>query len=759
MTKHKYRHSSGSVHLSMVLIILFPFVAKAQSEPNIENLNRLLTTRNADTSTISKLEQAGEFFLYKPGAFNSDMEMVHRFAEKMENASLQINFLQGVARSKLLHAKAYREAGDTNKGRQICEEAIAIFNVCGTPELQAQALIELGGTYSNSREDLPRKIDLYKRGVTIYHRLGKKSSEAQINEFVGELLQLEGKYAESLTLLQEVLSLYQSQGYSRLHGIYSLMGENYHKQGDFVASLRYNLMAVDVGEKVHETGPLMATVYNRIGINYYGIQYFDQALRYFNKALENARVNKDTSTITTMLENMADAFRGKKMYRQSLHALTTVAKYGKESDGESRLQEYITYLKNYLALKEYHNAEPYYKKLLAIYQQHKLSISITQVVRLTLVDYLQETGHFDETLPLFRSFEQDKKLAPISLNRRIESEYLFFRTDSALGNLSSAINHYQAYKMLSDSLTSLSQARQLGVLQLQFETEQKDKNIELLTQKSKLQEVSLHEERTFRNVFVVGVGMLLIFSALMYNRYRLKKRSNMDLEKKQKEINEQNQVLKKLLDEKEWLVKEVHHRVKNNLQIVISLLNTQSEYLDNGDAIAAIRNSQHRMYAMSLIHQRLYQVENLGKIDMEWYVRELINYMKDSFEGTNNIQFIVNTTSICLDSSQAVPVGLIINEAVTNAVKYAFPRGRRGCIDVSLLPATEGNCLLCIMDNGVGLPDGYDVTESSSLGMSLMHGLADQLEGTLHVSSDNRGVCITLDFRCRFLNSDTNEIN
>ncbi|MEX6689994.1 histidine kinase dimerization/phosphoacceptor domain -containing protein [Danxiaibacter flavus] len=743
--------------IRIVILLLLPLSLGAQQQANPEYISRLLETAKADTATVSELQRAGEFFLYKPGANPDDMGMVHRFASKIESISAGIHYLKGQAMGKLLHAQAYREAG-SKQGRQLCEEAVAMLRNSNLRQLYAQAIIELGGTYANTQQDLPVKIDYYRQGAEMLGQMGDKLSEAKLKEFIAELLQLNGSNRESIAMLNETLAIYQSAGYPRLHGLYSVMAESYHRLDDFVESLRYNLMAVDVGEKLEDTGELMTTVYNRVGLNYYSIQYFDQALDYFNKALAGAHYNRDTPVIQNMLVNIADALRGKGQHRRSLDTLAMAATYGPTTEDDDKIHVYQTYLKNYLALKGYANADKYSKKLLQIYQHDKLSGTMNQVVRMSAVAYLQARERFEETIPLLAAFDRDKDSAFLPLARKVEAAYLFFRTDSALGHLSAAITRHEQYKMLSDSLTNINQARQLGVLQLQFETQQKDKNIEILTQKSKLQDASLQKEKMFRNVFVVGVCMLAVVSSLLYNRYRYKTRSNQKLESKQKKINQQNEVLKKLVDEKEWLLKEVHHRVKNNLQIVISLLNTQSEYLNNADAIAAIRNSQHRMHAMSLIHQRLYQVENLGKIDMEWYVRELITYMKESFEYTDKIRFVVDVKQVCLDSAQAVPVGLIINEAVTNAIKYAFPNGRPGTITLALKHAAEGGCLLQISDDGVGLPQDYDVEQGDSLGMSLMHGLADQLDGTLQLTTGENGVRITLAFKCRFLQTNTLQI-
>lgn len=202
----------------------------------------------------------------------------------------------------------------------------------------------------------------------------------------------------------------------------------------------------------------------------------------------------------------------------------------------------------------------------------------------------------------------------------------------------------------------------------------------------------------------------------------------------------------KLSNEKEWLLKEIHHRVKNNLQIAISLLNTQTYYLDNVKAVEAIRQSRNRMYVLSLIHQRLYQADNLELIHMDRYVPELIGYIEESFAPDRNISFQIHIGSVQLDVAQAIPTGLIINEAVTNSIKYAFPQRDDGAIHI-LLKYLEGNdVLLEITDDGVGVKPGFDIKQTHSMGMQLIDTLNAQLEGTMVIENKN-GLGISIRFK------------
>ena len=210
-------------------------------------------------------------------------------------------------------------------------------------------------------------------------------------------------------------------------------------------------------------------------------------------------------------------------------------------------------------------------------------------------------------------------------------------------------------------------------------------------------------------------------------------------------ISSKNEQLQHLLTEKEWLLKEIHHRVKNNLQIVMSLLNSQSAYINNDAALTAIHDSQHRVHAMSLIHQKLYSSENVSSINMSVYIRELVSYLSESFDARKHIRFHLDIEPLEMDVSQAVPLGLILNEAITNSIKYAFPDKRNGIISILLLADGPDHYLLTISDNGIGMPVHEKDKKPSSLGMSLMAGLSEDIDGKFSIENNN-GTVIKISF-------------
>jgi two-component sensor histidine kinase len=307
--------------------------------------------------------------------------------------------------------------------------------------------------------------------------------------------------------------------------------------------------------------------------------------------------------------------------------------------------------------------------------------------------------------------------------------------DSANGNYVSAIKHFQAYKDLNDTLFNQAKSKQIEELMIQYETEKKDRNISVLENESKLQKGELEHANQTRN-WIIGVALLFfIIIALLINNARLKEQANKKLQAQQKEIEKKNLLLQHLVKEKDWLVKEIHHRVKNNFHIVAGLLRTQSEYLQTAEAIKAVTESQLRGHSMSLIHQKLYQSDNLSAINMVEYIHELVEYLKDSFNIRQSIHFNLQIDRVEMALSHCIPLGLILNEAITNSIKYGFPGNKSGIVNISFKRISQERFQLTINDNGIGLPSNADLFNSASMGMRLMKGLSDDIEGKFTINN------------------------
>lgn len=238
-----------------------------------------------------------------------------------------------------------------------------------------------------------------------------------------------------------------------------------------------------------------------------------------------------------------------------------------------------------------------------------------------------------------------------------------------------------------------------------------------------------------------------LIHSLKINKALVGRLGSLILEKESQLQERDRQLLEKefLLREKELLLKEMHHRVKNNLQIVINLLANQSTLLQSKDATDVLNKSRQRVQAIALIHQKLYHDTRGTIINMQAYTTSLLEDIDDCFSVSGrSIVFEKNIEPIELGIEQAVPLGLIINEAITNAIKYAFSE-EGGIIWIALHKTEESSVLLAITDNGKGLPVDVDAKSARSQGMKMMKGLSSQLHGTLRVVNDH-GVKLSLKF-------------
>jgi two-component sensor histidine kinase len=199
----------------------------------------------------------------------------------------------------------------------------------------------------------------------------------------------------------------------------------------------------------------------------------------------------------------------------------------------------------------------------------------------------------------------------------------------------------------------------------------------------------------------------------------------------------------KALHEREMLLREIHHRVKNNLQVISSLLNLQIGSISDTSTKSVVLESQSRVKSMALIHQLLYESQTFSNIDFSKYLNQLVASAHSSFCDTGkNIQYIVKAENILLDIDTAVPLGLITNELVTNAYKYAFTNKTNGEIIVELKKNESSGFTLKISDNGNGLPENFDLEKTETLGLKLVKLLTEQIDGKIDFFNQNGAVFI-----------------
>lgn len=210
--------------------------------------------------------------------------------------------------------------------------------------------------------------------------------------------------------------------------------------------------------------------------------------------------------------------------------------------------------------------------------------------------------------------------------------------------------------------------------------------------------------------------------------------ANKELQNEIKERKNAEKQIKKNLKEKEILLREIHHRVKNNLQIISSLLDLQAGHLEGKEASDLICESQNRVKSMALIHEQLYQSEDIGNVNFKEYINSLVSNLANSYGADiKNLSFKIDVRDVLLNIDSAIPCGLIIAELVSNSLKHAFPNSRNAKIIINFTLDKDNNYVLNISDNGVGLPKNFDFKNTESLGLQLVNMLVQQLKGKISV--------------------------
>ncbi|KAF2514746.1 sensor histidine kinase [Flavobacterium zhairuonense] len=707
--------------------------AQTQLKKNPKELKTRIAETNDDHLKVDLLLLLSAYYLNKDHEYKSDLDQADSANLQARQLGTQLNYKSGIGKSILLNAQINREKGDSEKGLKKAKEALQYSKQNNLTELQADAYLEL----SMYGESLDERIKYKEMAIPLLIKLGAKAKQAGVLKETGELYLMNENEEKGLTLLKESLLLYQSIKFPHLQGVYNLLSDGYTHTGNFAGALKYALLAEKTALAVRDSSLQLSAIYNHVGMAYLNLQKKNNAAEYFYKGLEIAKKHKDTDYVRTIGDNLCSTFILQKKGNDALQLLKEMQANYPSYDEERLIKENYLFLGIYRVLNNNEKATVYYKKLVAYCGKYaEKSAENGMPILRSFARYHYQLKNYTDLYPILYRLDS---LATASNNPIMLSDnyLIWFKADSSRGKYLDAIKHYQLYKNILDTIYKGETNKQINNLQIEFDTDKKDRNIDLLTQQAKVQQIQIQKDNVVKYVFIGSVLVLILILGLLYNSFRIKKKKNEELEIQRQQINEQNELNKKMLLEKEWLLKEIHHRVKNNLQIVISLLNTQSAYLDNEDALLAIQNSQHRMHAMSLIHQKLYQSDNLSNIDMSWYIYELINYMKECYDTDGKINFVLEIKNTCLDVAQAVPLGLITNEAISNAIKYAFPLDKKGEIFISLKNIEQNVYQLIIADNGIGLPENFNYAERDSLGMSLMTGLSSQIDGIFEMKNDN----------------------
>lgn len=759
----------GLYFVVAVLFFIFITTDNASCQSFIE-LDRATPNTNHiqnDTNQVLLLLKRSKDLIMKSEITKAEVDSSERIMKQAGQLADKLNYLRGQGNELLVYALILRQRKKNDQSFKTALQAIKVFVKTNDFAGQADGFNIIGDGLSNNDDQIVQRISYFQKAIQMLIKSGQRERAAILLTYLGDLEIWNSQYDGALKDLNHSLIIFQSIGYKKLQATYDLIGYDYLHMGNINEALKYNLLAVQTAETNGESGTLLSTIYNRTGLTYSFAENWRKAAEYQKKALRQAYKMKDSLAIVQISFNVGASMLKSNNTAEAIPIINSVKSFKIfKEDNTWKARAATLLLKAYIQKKDYKSGEIYFKESKKFLALKDIEQNVYVKIFSGIILYYQVTNQFEKTYPYIAAHTKYRITSKVSIPIDDNDDLRLFKADSAAGKMFSAVRHLQRYMFFSDSVMSEKNRKQAALLEIQFEADKKDrdiqfkaKNIKLLTRQTQLQQISFRQERIIRNWIIAASGLLLLVIAILYNRFRLKKRNNRFLEAQhlalkvqQEEINKKNEDLihlsekqSTLLKEKEWLLREIHHRVKNNLQITMSLLNIQSSYMETGFALDAILNSQRRMQAMSLIHIKLYQSDNLAYIDMSSYIPELVGYLKDSFSDEDFIIFELHTPSFQLDISQAVPIGLILNEAITNAIKYAFQGRNTGRIKIVMEQDDNEVYLLKIIDDGVGMPENKG-DKKDSFGMNLMRGLTQQIQGEFCIENKN-GTTVTVCFK------------
>lgn len=729
----------------LFLFLQFGFIVSAQpiARQKGDILKMELEKKLNDTVRVLKLQELSLYYVKKVGELKIDMDSSYVVAREAELLSDKINFKRGKWMSYVLYSQIYREGQNPEKGRKELDKAFAIAKKNKIDWLEGEAYLELTNYYELNTIGLKIRIENIEKALAAFKKAGQKKKMADLLVYFGAHYYYLGEFKEALHKYDEAKKIYTAIGSNDLQNFYSQVFKTYSKLGLYQEAIKYGQLAVKYGER-NKDAFFMADDYNHLGYAYYYVENYELALECHKKSFAlSLKVFPDYMNFYIANSIIKEMLKLKKLKEAKLF-LDTELKSQQIKDDRDLIWYRISQINVYDALGNLKLADKYCKEVMYLQEKNKknlLQISSFEVNN-TIISHLFKMKNYELGL----KYQQINKATSAKIKdiNIIMNGYLMeFKLDSASGNYMSAISSLKNYHKIKDSLFNEVKSYQISNLEVKFQTENKDQNIQLLTKESALQKAKIQSDKVAKLIAGLVLFLVLIITGLIFRGYQNKKESNKKLEASKNRIEKKNKILQNVVQEKEWLLKEIHHRVKNNLQVVMSLLNTQSSFLKDESAVMAIKESQNRINSMSLIHQRLYQSEGLSCIKMPEYIKELISHLKDSYPV--NYNFVVAVEDIEMHVSQAIPIGLILNEGITNAIKYAFPNEEKGTITVTLNHFEDDYFRLEIADNGVGIEGEIDISKYNSLGMKLIEGLSRDLNGKFEIINSN-GLKIRITF-------------
>lgn len=510
--------------------------------------------------------------------------------------------------------------------------------------------------------------------------------------------------------------------------IYSEMGSTYRIRYLLDSSLFFNLKALELRKALPDKRDL-ASSYNNTARVYRMVNNYENALACYTKCMELYEELKDEENLFKVLMNLGQLCRTKKKYGEAFNCFTKANAIAAKFKDKGAL--FVTKLNSALCMNDAGQHNKAYEILAPLIKDTSFKIN-SEYPLLVLGFGVAAVGteHYTEGIAAIeKALQLNYKNASIDFWGAAH-QYLSIAYEKT-GSYNLSLEHYKKYRFYDDSIHTESNSRNINELTTKYQTKEKEQAIILLSKDNELKDLSIKEKQRTSLLYALGLILVSLITIGVAYLYRNKRRVSRQLEEK-------NAIISVSLKEKEVLLKEIHHRVKNNLQVISSLLSLQSKSINDEAALQALNEGRNRVKSMALIHQNLYRDDNLMGVDVQEYIEKLIGSLFASYNiEPDKIVLKTDIDAIELDVDTVIPLGLILNELISNALKYAFEGRPKGLLEISLKKIEEG-LLLRVRDDGKGIDnDDLNKSNSTSMGHKLVQSFLQKLQATMNIEKNN----------------------
>jgi two-component sensor histidine kinase/Flp pilus assembly protein TadD len=587
----------------------------------------------------------------------------------------------------------------------------------------------LDSVWQLKRTKPEKGLELLEQIEAMNNTVAEKHKEDTVWYYYGVLYRYMNQFDLSASYFDKYEAYQENKGdFKRVAAVNLAKANLFSDTGDYDKSSIAVTKALKMYEKMKDSSGTVITL-NKLGYLLSEINRHKEAQSYLDRAVklskQIARKDQEANAYT----NKAIIFQKLEQFDSAWYYYSKAYKIGEvENDYYSRFNNCYNLSAIHQLQGQLDSAVYYGRQAVSIAEDIDVP-SISIVAKRLMADLRVEQGDERAAVAIIESIS-DAELKTLGLRDKVQNYKVWTRAYRETGNYKKAFESLENFKRFNDSLTNLESRNAINELEIAYQTEKKEQQIELLDLENRNAELLISRKNRTILIGALALGFITVLAIVLYVLIR--------------KYFKQKQALAKALGEKNLLLKEIHHRVKNNLQLVSSLLTLQGQSITDDVALKAINEGKNRVRSMALIHQDLYQTENITDVSAETYLLKLCNELFDTYNiNTSDIVLQTDIEALNVDVDTLIPLGLILNELITNALKYAFEPQQKGLITIQL-KEVDKELQLVVADNG----KGYDLNKVNplSFGNKLVNSLIQQLDGDMTVTN-TEGTIILMAFK------------